>query len=119
MWGPAGDGVPPDVITSAVVRAWSVMRSQGYIANVYELPGCRNAPQCLYIIGKSSLHPLARFRKLLNPIGTRNIQLDLQPFVRRAGSPQALRHAPRCPIRLMLEAECMHTPSVIIPQPGR
>ena len=68
MWGPAGDGVPSDVITSAVVRAWSVMRSQGYSADVYELPGCRNAHQCLYIIGNSPLHPLARFRTLQVPL---------------------------------------------------
>lgn len=98
MWGPAGDGVPSDVIPSAVVRTWSVMRSQGYAADVYELPGCRNAHQCLYTstMGKSPLHPLARIRILLSPIGTRNIQLDLQPFVRRAGSSQTLRHAPPC-----------------------
>lgn len=53
------------------------MRSQGYTADVYELPGCRNAHQCLYTIVKSPLHPLARFQTFLSPIGTRIIQLDL------------------------------------------
>ena len=89
MWGPAGDGVPSDVITSAVVRAWSVMRSQVYAADVYELSGYRNAHQCLYTsnVGKSPLHPLARIRILPSPIGTRIVQPDIEPFVRRAASP--------------------------------
>ena len=100
MWGPAGDGVPSDVITSAVVRAWSVMPSQGYSADVYELPGCRSAHQCLYIIiGKSPLHPLARFRTLQVPLVRELPSLIYSHSSDVRDLPRALRHALRCPIR--------------------
>ena len=72
MWGPAGDGVSSDVITSIGVRASSAMRSQGY---VHELPGCRK--RIVYILlEKSPVHPLARFPTVPSPIGTRTILLD-------------------------------------------